>query len=138
MTTKWVLDCSFAAALALPDKSSGLVSSFFQEKSTDELWVPALWWYELANVLTVAERRRVLARTEVERAISLYAHLSIQTDQAEGVEYVRRLCEISRVHGLSAYDAAYLELALRKRAPLASLDRELLDAAKKSGVETWR
>jgi predicted nucleic acid-binding protein len=48
------------------------------------------------------------------------------------------LCEITRAYGLSAYDAAYLELALRKRASFASLDRELLDAAKRSGVETWR
>lgn len=138
MTTKWVLDCSFAAALALPDKSSTRVSTFFLEKEPRELWVPALWWYELANVLTVAERRRTLARTDVERAISLYGSLPIQTDQTDGFDYVRMLCEITRVYGLSAYDAAYLELALRKRAPLAALDRELVDAAKRSGVETWR
>lgn len=138
MRAKWVLDCSFAAALTLPDKASGPVSRFFDEKSNDELWVPALWWYELANVLTVAERRRVLTRADVEKAASLYGNLAIQTDHAEGVEYIRMLCEITRLYGLSAYDAAYLELALRKRAPLASLDRELLDAAKRSGVETWR
>ena len=138
MTTKWVLGCSFAAALALLDKSSTLVSAFFLKKEPRELWVPALWWYELANVSTVAERRRTLARTDVERAISLHGSLSIQTDQTNGVDSVRMLCEITRVYGLSTYDAACLELALRKRAPLASLNRELVGAAKRSGVETWR
>ena len=137
MTAKWVVDCSFAAALALPDKSSPRVQAFFLKQAEAELWVPALWWYELANVLTVAERRHVLTRADIENAIVLYGHLTFRTDEAEGMGQVRRLSEIARAYGLSAYDVAYLELAMRRGAPLATLDRQLLDAAQKSGVETW-
>jgi predicted nucleic acid-binding protein len=137
VTAKWVIDCSFASALALPDKSSRRVETFFLEHAEAELWVPALWWYELANVLTVAERRQVLTRADVENAIVLYGHLMFRTDEAKGMEEVRRLSEVSRTYGLSAYDAAYLELALRQGAPLATLDRQLLEAAKKSGLGTW-
>ena len=88
-------------------------------------------------MLTVAERRHVLTRADIENAIVLYGHLTFRTDEAEGVGQVRRLSEIARAYGLSAYDVAYLELAMRQRAPLATLDRQLLDAAQKSGVETW-
>ena len=138
MTERWVLDCSFAAALTLPDKSSSRVHAFFLKHSDAETWVPALWWYELANVLAVAERRRILTRADVENAISLYGQLTLRTDKAESIEHVRRLCEITRVYGLTAYDASYLELAMRHGAPLATLDRQLLDAAVKSGVGTWK
>ena len=137
MTVKWVVDCSFAAALVLPDKSSLRVQAFFLEQAEAELWVPALWWYELANVFTVAERRRVLMRADVENAISLYRHLTFRTDEAAGMERVRSLCEITRAYGLSAYDAAYLELAIRQGTSIATLDRQLLDAANKSGIKAW-
>ena len=138
MTERWVLDCSFAAALALPDKSSSRVQAFFLKHFGTELWVPTLWWHELANVLSVAERRRIFTRADVENAISLYGQFALRTDKTENMEYVRRLCEITRLYGLSAYDASYLELAVRQRAALATLDGQLLDAAKKSGIETWK
>jgi predicted nucleic acid-binding protein len=76
-------------------------------------------------------------RADVENAISLYGHLTFRTDEAAGMEQVRRLGEITRAYGLSAYDAAYLELAIRQGASIATLDRQLLDAAKKSGVKAW-
>jgi predicted nucleic acid-binding protein len=138
VTERWVIDCSFAAALTLPDNSSSQVQTFFLEQSLAELWVPALWWYELANTLSVAERRHILTRADAENALSLYGQLTLRTDEAENAEHVRRLCEIARTYGLSAYDASYLELAMRQKAPLATLDRQLLDAAVKSGVKTWK
>jgi predicted nucleic acid-binding protein len=138
LTDRWVIDCSFAAALVLPEKSSSRVHAFFLEQAAAELWVPGLWWYELANVLAVAERKSVLPRPDVENAISLYGQFTIKTDNTESMEHVRRLNEISRAYGLTAYDASYLELALRRKASLASLDRQILEAAKKSGVKTWR
>jgi predicted nucleic acid-binding protein len=137
LTDRWVLDCSFAAALVLPDKSSSRVHTFFQKQIASELWVPGLWWYELANVLAMAERKGVLSRPDVEDAISLYGHLTFKTDNTDTMEHVRKLDDICRTYGLTAYDAAYLELAFRRKASLASLDRQLLEAAKKSGVETW-
>jgi len=102
------------------------------------LWVAGPWWYELANVLAVAERKRILSRPDVESAISLYGQLPFKTDNTATVEQLRRLDEIGRTYGLTAYDASYLELALRRKALLASFDRQLLEAAKKSGVETWQ
>jgi predicted nucleic acid-binding protein len=92
----------------------------------------------MANVLAMAERKGALSRPDVEDAISLYGHLAFRTDSTDTMEHVRKLDDICRTYGLTAYDPAYLELALRRKASLASLDRQLLEAAKKSGVETWQ
>ena len=69
----WVIDCSFASALFLPDEASSNVRSFF-EKINDEdiLLVPNLWWYEITNVLVVSERRKRLSHADIIKVISLF------------------------------------------------------------------
>jgi predicted nucleic acid-binding protein len=135
----WVIDCSFSMALLLPDESSAAVRAFFSELAAqDILWVPGLWWYETANVLAVAERKKRLHQADSSRALVLFAALKLQTDHSSGGSYALRLIEVARSWNLSAYDAAYLELALRKGATLLSLDRTLLDAAGQCGISNWR
>lgn len=99
--------------------------------------MPALWWYELGNVLTVAQRRRILTRADAEKAISLYGQFHFKTDIVENMEHVHRLSEIAREYALSVYDASYLELAMRLGASIATLDQQILKAAAKSGVQLW-
>ena len=135
--TKWVIDCSFAAALFLPDKASSQVNRFFSEHSDSRtLHVPMLWWYEMTNVLCVAERKRMLKEVDVQRIMGLLPRFPMETDEARGFPYIRRLYEVARTYGLSSYDAAYLELAMRIDAQLATLDRELVAAASTCGVPT--
>jgi predicted nucleic acid-binding protein len=135
----WIVDCSFASALFLPDEKSEHVAGFF--KGLDEkdiLFVPSLWWYELSNVLSVSVTRRRLVHSNVVTIISLLRGLPFETDSISGPEYVRELFELSGMYGISSYDAAYLELSLRKNGALATIDDELSGASVNAGIPIYR
>ncbi len=133
---EWVLDCSVALAWALPDESSAKADDFLESlEPDDKLWVPALWWYELSNALVAAQRRQRLTEAERLQLTELYELLPIQTDSHLNPDTAWRLQAIAKATGLSAYDAAYLELAQRKGIGLATLDKRLGGAARKTGVQ---
>lgn len=135
----WVLDCSLALAWALPDETSKRADRFLAEVSRKSvLWVPALWWYEMANALTMAQRRQRLAEADRMRLVELYGMLPIQTDIHLIPDVMWRFHVLAEEYGLSAYDAAYLELAQRRGLGLATLDRRLIRAARKAGVKVIR
>ena len=132
---EWVLDSSMALAWVLPDEGSTRAEKFLAQLSPEGvLWVPALWWYEIANALTMAQRRQRLVEADSIRAVELYGMLPIQTDTDLSQDAVWRFQALARQYSLSAYDAAYLELAQRKGAGLATLDRRLITAARKAGI----
>ena len=132
----WVLDCSVALAWALPDETSKRAERFLADLGQETLlWVPALWWYELANALRMAHCRRRRTESEAVQLVELYSSLPIQTDAHLNSDAVRRFQTLAKEHSLSAYDAAYLELAQRKGIGLATLDKRLTSAARKSGVQ---
>lgn len=131
-----VLDCSLALAWALPDETSARAEKFLAQLSPQSvLYVPALWWYEISNALTMAQRRHRLAESESRRIVDLYSTLPIKTDADLSLDVVQRLQALAREYSLSAYDAAYLELAERRNVGLATLDRRLTTAARKAGVK---
>ena len=130
-----VLDSSLALAWALPDEKSTLADKLLAHIAPGStLWVPALWWYEIANALTVAQRRRRFAEADSARAVELYGMLPIQTDFDLDPNTVMRFQALAQKYSLSAYDAAYLELAQRRGMGLATLDRRLVMASRKAGV----
>jgi predicted nucleic acid-binding protein len=132
----WVLDSSTALALALPDETSEQADRFFGRiTSRSVLWVPALWWYEMANVLLGAQRRKRLTERDRMRLIELYRMLPIQTDIVLDSDAMHRFQTLAMEYELSAYDAAYLELAQRKGLGLATLDQRLHSAALRAGVK---
>ncbi len=132
---KWVMDCSMAAALGLPDELSSRAEKFLEVVLADgEVWVPPLWWYEIGNVLIVAKRRRRLTQARISHLAGLYAALPLRTDPAPSPTIAGAIQQLALHHDLSAYDAAYLELALRLGAGLASLDEDLVRAARACGV----
>ncbi len=133
----WIMDCSMAAALGLPDESSSIADSFLLQMESNETWVPSLWWHEIGNVLLTARRRDRLSDNDATRLIQLYGDLPIQTDLASGSGWMERVHHLSVIYDLSAYDAAYLELAERKQAGLATLDTRLSQAASACGVELF-
>ena len=135
----WVVDCSFTAALFLPDESSFEVNRFFASlEEEDSLWVPVLWWYEITNVLTVAERKKLINRSDIAKILSLYSGLNLQTDNSYGFCHSSSVHEIAHAYHLSAYDATYLELVIRKGTKLASFDKQLLVTATRSGMAIYR
>ncbi|MFC1852747.1 type II toxin-antitoxin system VapC family toxin [candidate division CSSED10-310 bacterium] len=128
----WVLDCSFAAALCLAIESSTDVRLFMADLHPDDaLWVPQLWWYEMAFLLTEAERRNQLRSEDVQRILFLFTQLDMNTDCSTGLKYYNRICNLARNHTLPVNEATYLELALRKNICLASLSEQLLSVAEK-------
>ncbi|MCI0470461.1 MAG: type II toxin-antitoxin system VapC family toxin [Candidatus Aminicenantes bacterium] len=136
---RWVVDCSFTAALFLPDEYSTKVRFFFEKlKDDDNLWVPGLWWYELTNVLVISTRRNRLTHMDTEKILSLINQIDFKTDNLADNLYSREIYEIAQLYDLSGYDAAYLELAIRKNCNLASFDKKLVESAQKAGVKTFR
>lgn len=97
-------------------------------------WVPGLWHLEVTNALLVAERRSVLPQADSDLFLARLNNLPFQTDTGPSPDRAVRLLALARTHGLSSYDASYLELARRLDASLASFDRQLNRAAAAIGV----
>lgn len=132
----WVIDSSIALAWALPDETSKEAERFLSRILVGNIfWVPALWWYEMANALLMAQRRKRLTEAERIRLIELYRKLPIQTDMALDSDIMGRFHTLAIEYNLSAYDTVYLELAQRRGLGLATVDRQLRSAAQKAGVK---
>lgn len=131
-----VIDASIALAWCFEDEATVETDMLMEVVRTDGALVPTIWHLELANVLMQAEKRNRLSAADVVARLELMAVLPITTDQETGRRAWRETLSIARAEKLTSYDAAYLELALRKALPLASLDRALIAAARRLGVKT--
>ena len=132
----WVIDSSIALAWALPDETSKEAERFLSRISIRSiLWVPSLWWYETANALLMAQRRKRLTEADRIRLMELYRRLPIRTDMALDSDSMSRFHTLAIEYNLSAYDAAYLELAQRRGLGLATVDRPLRVAAQRAGMK---
>lgn len=105
--------------------------------ATNTAVVPALWPLEVANVLLVAERRRRLTRSESTRFVHFLSELPVTVDDAPTLAHIEPLAVLARQYALSAYDAAYLHLAMRERLHLATRDDALVAAARAVGVSRF-
>lgn len=128
----FVVDASVSAAWFLPDESTPFTTAALQATATSEVWVPALWLLEMANLLQSAQRRRRITADKRAELATAAAGLRLQVCR-EPVSLLA-LGALAAQHRLSAYDACYLELALRRRLPLATLDGDLLVAMRRAGV----
>ena len=102
-----------------------------------EALIPNLWHLEASNVLLGAEKRKEVGTGEVERFISQLENLPLRVDASTYQQSLNRIMVLARSYKLSSYDAAYLELALREGLPLATLDRGMIKAARKAGVDIY-
>jgi predicted nucleic acid-binding protein len=104
---------------------------------TAEAVVPVVWSLEVANVLARAEARKLATEAKSEAFVALLRRLAIKVD-GEGMHHaLESTLQLARRYGLSSYDASYLELAMREGLPLATLDEDLLKAAKRAGVKRY-
>lgn len=99
--------------------------------------VPHIWRVEVANGVLRAERSQRISEGQVSAFNQLLDDLPISPDHSDTAFSITRTCQLARAHGLTAYDASYLELSLRHRACLATFDRKLADAARASGVSVF-
>jgi predicted nucleic acid-binding protein len=98
---------------------------------------PGLWPYEVANMLALAERRGRMTADQVWRAARWLEALQVRVEPAHPMRAIPGLTAVAREHGLSAYDAAYLDLAARTRSHLATLDGALRQSAARAGVDVF-
>ena len=119
-------------ACCFADEATTATESVLDLLTEDEAVVPAIWSLEIANVLLVAERRGRLSEAQASRFLELLQQLPIEVDDVP-VD-LAAVVAAGRRHELSSYDAAYLVLAERAGAPLATLDRRLAEAASRAGV----
>lgn len=134
MTPTLIIDCSITMAWCFADEATDEASKVQDRLATEAAVVPAHWTLEVANVLAMAERRGRISALESEQFVSLLGVLDIQMDEEAPKRALSQILSLCRIHKLTSYDAAYLDLALRRGLPLASLDDDLRRAAKKLGV----
>lgn len=130
-----VLDSSMCLAFCFEDERTLEVLAVIERVIEQGAWVPSLWRYEIGNGLLMAQRRQ---RIDGSRRVALLAALSdfsITEDREPEGDPWRATSQLAELHRLTVYDAAYLELAQRRRLPLATLDDALRAAAGKSAVE---
>jgi len=130
------LDCSAALALFLDDETPALAAALLDALPHREFRAPMLWRCEFANALLVAQRKRRLTPTAAQRILAQAARLPLQFD--DDPPSAARLFEIAAANGLTAYDAAYFELAQRHGLELATLDQALARAAQRTGIALFR
>jgi predicted nucleic acid-binding protein len=130
-----VLDSSVTLAWLYSDEITEAIRRVFEVVAEHGAVVPALWRLEIANSLTVAARRARIDGGFRRAALSDLAMLEITTDPYTEPNAWGQTLQLADQHGLTVYDAAYLELALRRRLPLATLDEKLRAGATGCGVE---
>lgn len=129
-----VLDTSVAIAWCFEDESTPASSALLESLPSRAAIVPALWRWETANALLVAERRRRIDAASAERFLRLLDRLPIRVDEEAAGHAIGETRRLASGLGLSVYDASYLELARRVGIPLATRDAELMAAARSVGV----
>jgi predicted nucleic acid-binding protein len=130
-----VVDASVALSWALPDESSDYADAVLSVVERDGLRVPELWAREIANGLAVAYLRKRITSSDEQAFLAALSHLTIDVEQAaSALTVVRNGTAAAMRYGLTAYDAAYLDLASRERLTLATLDTLMCKAAKQFGV----
>lgn len=124
-----VLDASALAGWLMPDETGPDLAALFDGDAP--VVAPPLLKPEFVSIVIVSERRGRIADHEADRVLSAFGRLGIVLDGAADVTAVAAL---ARTHRLSAYDATYLELALRRGLAICTLDRALATAARTAGV----
>ena len=138
-----VADASFCGAWILEDESSEKADQLLVELTlgTLELVVPALWHYEMSNLLLSALRRKRLSEEDLWNALEILDQVPIAHEDLPESPARKRILHLALQFDLSSYDAAYLELADRHKIPLLTSDTKLKVAAKQLGLTprgVWR
>ena len=135
MSAAFVVDASIAFAWVLPNQASSEAEALLERiESGEGAVVPSLWFLEIANGLLVAQRRKRVTAPERILALERLSALALTVDGDDTRNAFGRTSALAEQYGLSVYDATYLELAMRRKLPLATRDRTLRSAAKRSDI----
>ena len=130
MSEGFIADSSVGVAWAVASQANDVTDKLLDEVATGTpVVVPTLWPFEVANSLLVLLRRKKILAPERERALGALARFPLVLDDEGGRLALGRISALAVEYGLSVYDATYLELAMRRKLPLASRDEALYKAA---------
>lgn len=132
--TDFVIDASVALAWCFDDEATAATQALLDRFAHEQAEVPSLWHLELANALVLSERKRRITSARTSEFVALITALPIVVDQETSSRALVAVLDLARSERLSAYDASYLELAMRRGVPLATKDSDLAKAAGRVGT----
>ena len=135
MECAFVIDNSVVMAWCFRDERNQYADAVLDRLIDARAFVPSIWPMEVVNVLLVAERRKRLKETDSIRFLSLLLQLPIVVQDMSVESSMKDLLAFGRANSLSSYDASYLDLAVSKGYPIATLDKKLIVAAKENHIE---
>jgi len=130
-----VVDISVVLAWLFEEDHTPKALEILRRVEGEGMLVPPLWWYELENGILLGERRARRSSEESDTFLKLIYALPIQTDDAPQQQTCDWIITLGRRYRLTAYDAAYLELAVRSSSPLATFDTAIRQSADKLGAK---
>jgi predicted nucleic acid-binding protein len=134
MSAAFVVDCSVAMAWLFSDEATPKTAALLNRLATETALVPSWWFIEITNVLAMAESKGRITPTQSDAFVADLGKLGIERDDEAPDRAFTFLLSLCRRHRLTSYDAIYLDLAVRRNLPLATLDEDLRKSAKKLGV----
>ena len=137
---KFVLDNSVAMRWFFGDgkpKEISYAKNVLENMRRATALVPAIWGLEVSNVIAKAEAKGLVTEARSSIFLEMLKELDIEADVQTYSRSLDDILNIARRYGLSAYDASYLELALREDISLATLDEDLMKSAKKAGAKVY-
>ncbi len=134
---EFVLDCSLALAWYFKDEADTYADAVAARFPTVRAAVPLIWPLEVANAVLMGERRQRSTEAQAAQWLAYLGLLPSAVDDETNDRAWAEVLGLARAHRLSAYDLAYLELALRRSLPLATLDGKLKAAASAAGVPAF-
>ena len=136
MSASFAVDASVGFAWVYPGQATSETDGLLREVAAGAtVIVPALWYLEMANVLLIAQRRHRLTAVQRQAALEQLMAMQFTVDEEGTRQAFIKTSELAEKHGLTIYDATYLELALRRSLPLATRDAALKTAARQCGVK---
>lgn len=129
-----IVDASVVLAWFFRDEKSAAIDAMWARTDAELLTVPTHWFAEVANGMLVGERRRRSTEAQAALTIELLDAMDVDIDGDGTRRAMTAILPLARRHQLTVYDAAYLELAMRRNLPLATLDTALAGAARAAGV----
>ena len=133
MIEQFVVDNSVVMSWCFKDETNNYADTVLDRLTELVAVVPSIWLLEVVNVLLVAERQKRLSESDSIRFLTLLSQLPILVEY-ERPGMMKGLLALARSNNLSSYDASYLDLAMRKGVPIATLDNKLIEAAKRIDV----
>jgi predicted nucleic acid-binding protein len=134
VSAAFVLDCSIAMAWLFRDKATPKTTALLNRLVTETALVPSWWFIEITNVLALAERKGRITPAQSDAFVANLGKLGIERDDEAPDRAFTHLLALCRTHELTSYDAIYLDLAVRRSLPLATLDQDLRRTAEKLGL----